>query len=311
MSLLSSGFGSALGSHPLDAYDSGVPELPSGTVTFVFTDIEGSTELLTKLGDRYRELLAGHRRIVRTTFGAGNGIEIDMQGDAFFFAFPRARDAVNAAVEVQRAHVSTEWPEGLPVRVRIGLHTGEPAVDDEGYLGLDVVRAARICTVARGGHVLLSESTRALLGSTLPEGVSVYPLGERHLKNIDEPERVYELAIEGVETDEVAAAEKRAADAPVEPAPPRPPGQPEAAQSFEELGAQYAARIQEKVLRSLLREDKADRRSRRSKDGESGSDPEGEDADVEDLAARASELQERITARVEEALRARGISPDP
>jgi class 3 adenylate cyclase len=290
-------------------YDSGVAELPSGTVTFVFTDIEASTELLTKLGERYRELLAGHRRIVRTTFGAANGIEIDMQGDAFFFAFPRARDAVSAAVEVQRAHVSTEWPEGLPVRVRIGLHTGEPAVDDEGYLGLDVVRAARICTVARGGHVLLSESTRALLGSTLPDGVSVYPLGEKHLKNIDEPERVYELAIEGVETDEVVAAEKTAADAPVEPAPP--PAQPEAAQSFEELGAQYAARIQEKVLRSLLGEDKGDRRSRRSRDGESGSVAEDEDADVEDLAARASELQERITARVEEALRARGISPDP
>jgi class 3 adenylate cyclase len=290
-------------------YDSGVPELPSGTVTFVFTDIESSTELLTKLGERYRELLAEHRRIVRTTFGAGNGIEIDMQGDAFFFAFPRARDAVKAAVEVQRAHVSTEWPDGLPVRVRIGLHTGEPAVDDEGYLGLDVVRAARICTVARGGHVLLSESTRALLGSTLPDGVSVYPLGERHLKNIEEPERVYELAIEGVETDEVVEDERTAAAGPVEPAPP--PGQPEAAQGFEELGAQYAARIQEKVLRSLVGEDKGDRRSQRSKDGESGPVPEGEDTDVEDLAARASELQERIAARVEEALRARGISPDP
>lgn len=283
-------------------------QLPSGTVTFVFTDIEGSTELLTKLGERYRELLAGHRRIVRTTFEAANGIEIDMQGDAFFFAFPRARDAVNAAVEVQRAHVSTEWPESLPVRVRIGLHTGEPAVDDEGYLGLDVVRAARICTVARGGQVLLSESTRALLGSTLPDGVSVYPLGERHLKNIEEPERVYELAIQGVETDEVVEAEETAAAAPVEPAPP--PGQPEAAHGFEELGAQYAARIQEQVLRSLLREDKSDRRSRDSKDAESRF-PEGEDADVEDLAARASELQERITARVEAALRARGISPDP
>jgi class 3 adenylate cyclase len=282
-----------------------MPELPSGTVTFVFTDIEGSTPLLTKLGERYRELLATHRRIVRTTFGSAKGIEIDMQGDAFFFAFPRARDAVSAAVEVQRAHVSTEWPEDLPVRVRIGLHTGEPAVDDEGYLGLDVVRAARICTVARGGHVLLSESTRALLGSALPDGVSVYPLGETQLKNIDEPERVYELAIRGVETDEVVEAEATAADAPVEPAPP--PGEQEATQNFEELGARYAARIQENVLRSLLRGDKADLRSPQSR---STSAPEGEDADVEDLAARASELEERIVARVEEALRARGISPD-
>jgi class 3 adenylate cyclase len=283
-----------------------MPELPSGTVTFVFTDIEGSTPLLTKLGERYRELLATHRRIVRTTFGSAKGIEIDMQGDAFFFAFPRARDAVSAAVEVQRAHVSTEWPEDLPVRVRIGLHTGEPAVDDEGYLGLDVVRAARICTVARGGHVLLSESTRALLGSALPDGVSVYPLGETHLKNIDEPERVYELAISGVETVEVVEAEAKAADAPVEPAP-RTGQQEDADQRFEELGARYAARIQEIVLRSLLRGENADRRSPQSR---STSAPEGEDADVEDLAARASELEERIVARVEEALRARGISPD-
>jgi class 3 adenylate cyclase len=270
-----------------------MPALPSGTVTFAFTDIEGSTALLTKLGERYRQLLSEHRSIVRTTFGAANGIEIDMQGDAFFFAFPRARDAVSAAVEVQRAHVSTEWPDGLPVRVRIGLHTGEPAVDDEGYLGLDVVRAARICTVARGGHVLLSESTRALLGSALPDGVSVYPLGETQLKNIDEPERVYELAISGVKTDEVVQADQTATETPIEPA--RRPGQPETAEGFEQLGARYAARIQEQVLRSLLGEDKADRR---------------DDADVEDLAARASELQDRITARVEEALRARGISPD-
>ena len=287
-----------------------MPQLPSGTVTFVFTDIEGSTGLLKQLGDRYRELLTAHRRIVRTTFADGNGVEIDNQGDAFFFAFPRARDAVSAAVEVQRAHVSTDWPDGLAVRVRIGLHTGEPAVDDEGYLGLDVVRAARICTVARGGHVLLSESTRALLGSTVPAGVSVYPLGERHLKNIDEPERVYELAIEGVEADEDVEAEPAVADTPTPPAPPPPPGQPEAAQSFEGLGAQYAARIREQVLRSLLREDKPDRRTRPSTEAETGAVP-GEDADVEDMAARASELQERIAARVEEALRARGISPDP
>jgi class 3 adenylate cyclase len=266
--------------------------LPSGTVTFVFTDIEGSTALLKQLGERYRELLRTHQRIVRKTFEAANGIEIDNQGDAFFFAFPRARDAVGAAVDVQRAHATTEWPDDLPVRVRMGLHTGEPAVDDEGYLGLDVVRAARICTVARGGHVLLSESTRALLGSTLPDGVSVSPLGERQLKHIDEPERVYELAIEGVETAEPDEAE----EPPVERAP-EPRGR-DAGQRFEELGAQYAAHIQEQVMRSLLRT-KAPPRG------------EGDDANVENLAARASDLEERIVARVEEALRARGISPDP
>jgi class 3 adenylate cyclase len=282
--------------------------LPSGTVTFAFTDIAGSTALLTKLGERYREVLGEHRRIVRTTFGTANGIEIDMQGDAFFFAFPRARDAVSAAVEVQRAHASNEWPDGLPVRVRIGLHTGEPAVDDEGYLGLDVVRAARICTVARGGHVLLSESTRALVGSAVPDGVSLYPLGERQLKHIDEPERVYELAIPGMETDEVGDVEETAGTS-VEPGARRP--EPDAAEGFADLGAKYAARIQEQVLNSLLRKEKADRPSTRAKEAEAASAREDEDADVEDLAARASDLQERITARVHEALRARGISPDP
>jgi class 3 adenylate cyclase len=172
--------------------------LPAGTVTFVFSDVEGSTELLKRLGDQYAELISDHRRIVRETFGAHGGIEIDAQGDAFFFAFARARDAAAAAVEAQRAHAEHSWPDGEHVRVRMGLHTGEPALGDEGYLGLDVVRAARICTAGRGGHVLVSEATRALLGPSLPEGVSVHPLGERLLKDMDEPERVYELVIDGV-----------------------------------------------------------------------------------------------------------------
>ena len=118
--------------------------LPSGTVTFVFSDIEGSTGLLKRLGERYAELIAEHRRVVRETFGTHNGVEIDTQGDSFFFAFARARDAVAAAVETQRAHAEHEWPGGEQVRVRMGLHTGEPAVGAEGYLGVDVVRAARL-----------------------------------------------------------------------------------------------------------------------------------------------------------------------
>ena len=178
-----------------------MPELPGGTVTFVFTDIEDSTELLKRLGDDYREVLTAHRRIVRDTFTARDGIEIDTQGDAFFFVFPRARDAVAAAVEAQRAHASESWPGEVEVRVRIGLHTGEPTVHEEGYVGLDVVRAARICTVGRGGQILLSETTRALLGSGLPEGVSVFPLGQRHLRGIDEPERVFEIAIDGLDVE--------------------------------------------------------------------------------------------------------------
>jgi class 3 adenylate cyclase len=180
--------------------------LPSGTVTFVFSDIEGSTGLLKRLGEQYGELIAQHRRIVRETFGEQGGVEIDMQGDSFFFAFARARDAVAAAVAAQRAHAEQSWPGKESVRVRMGLHTGEPAVGAEGYLGVDVVRAARICGSGQGGHVLLSEATRALLGSSLPEGVSVHAVGDRQLKDIDEPERVYELAIEGVEQPQAEAA---------------------------------------------------------------------------------------------------------
>lgn len=179
--------------------------LPAGTVTFVFSDIEGSTGLMKRLGEDYAKLIADHRQLVRDTFGRHQGIEIDTQGDSFFFAFARARDAVTAAVELQRAHAEHEWPRGIAVRVRLGLHTGEPAVGEEGYLGVDVVRAARLSATATGGNVLLSEATRALLGSSLPEGVSVHPVGERRLKDIDEPERVFELAIDGVEVTQSAA----------------------------------------------------------------------------------------------------------
>lgn len=189
--------------------------LPSGTVTFVFSDIEGSTGLLKRLGDRYSELLGEHRQIVRTTFEHHGGVEIDTQGDAFFFAFARARDAVAAASEAQREHAEHEWPDWEDVRVRMGLHTGEPAVGAEGYLGVDVVRAARLSATGKGGQVLLSETTRALLGSSLPDGVSVHAVGERHLKDMDEPERVYELTIDGVEppaVDVPPAAEPASAD---------------------------------------------------------------------------------------------------
>jgi class 3 adenylate cyclase len=214
--------------------------LPSGTVTFVFSDVEGSTGLLKRLGDAYAELIAEHRRIVRDTFGEHRGVEIDMQGDAFFFAFSRARDAVAAAVAVQRAHAEQAWPGGESVHVRMGLHTGEPALGEEGYLGLDVVRAARLGTAGRGGQVLLSESTRALVGSSLPEGVAIHPAGERRLKDIDEPERVYELAIEGVEL-----------------GPSEPPVPAEAAEDWErrteELARRLTDRINESVFRSLER----------------------------------------------------------
>ena len=285
-----------------------MPSLPSGTVTFVFTDIEESTALLQRLGDGYAGILAEHRKIVRDAFGA-NGVEIDTQGDAFFYAFPRAREAVAAAVEVQRAHASHGWPDDAAVRVRIGMHTGEPALHDEGYVGLDVVRAARICTAAQGGHVLLSETTRALLGSALPEGVSVYPLGERHLKGIEEPERVYELEIEGVETEE--EAEPVEAPAPPAPPPPEAPSPPapgpkateqEIERRFDDLGERLAAGIQEQVSQRLERAfEKLESLPSRIPD---------EDTDVEDLVARSASLEERIRARVDAALRARGLADD-
>jgi len=262
----------------------GMEGLPSGTVTFVFTDIEGSTGLLKQLGDAYADVLSEHRRIVRETFARLNGVEIDTQGDAFFFAFARARDAVEAAVEAQRAHATAAWPGDTTVRVRMGLHTGEPALGSEGYLGLDVVRAARICTTARGGNVLLSETTRALVGSSLPEGVSVFPLGQRHLKDIDQPEPVYELTIEGVET-----------TAEVEPEPAAKP-EPHA-----EFRDRLKASIQERVDRELLA-------AFGDAEKEASSEP-ADDAAVDELAGRTADLGEKISARVEAALRARGIPP--
>jgi class 3 adenylate cyclase len=182
----------------------------SGTVTFAFTDIEGSTKLLQEVGDEaFGALSRDHRRIVRDTFGESGGSEIDTQGDAFFFSFPRARDAVNAAVAAQRALREHAWPDGREVRVRMGLHTGEPHMGDEGYLGIDVVRAARIASAGAGGQILISETTRALVGNVLPDGVAVLDLGEQHLKDIQH-EHIYEVAVDGRATGYKAKAKNEA-----------------------------------------------------------------------------------------------------
>ena len=171
-----------------------MPDLPSGTVTFVFSDLEGSTRLLKQLGDeQFTQLLAMHRALLREVFGRHGGNEIDTQGDAFFYSFARARSAVAAAVELQRAHADQAWPGSVNVNVRLGLHTGEPVVGEEGYTGLDVVRAARIAADGEGGQILLSEATRAIVGGNLPEGVGIRGLGERTLKDIDRPEPLFEL----------------------------------------------------------------------------------------------------------------------
>ena len=174
--------------------------LPGGTVTFLFTDIEGSTRLLQQLGDAYGDVVRDHRLLLREHLGEKGGAEVDTQGDAFFYSFPRAKDGVAGAVAAQRALAEHEWPDGAEVKVRMGLHTGEPSVGEEGYVGLDVVRAARICSAGHGGQILLSETTRALLGNDLPEGVSVVDLGQQNLKDVQH-ERIYQLALDGGPTE--------------------------------------------------------------------------------------------------------------
>ncbi len=170
-------------------------ELPSGTVTFLFTDIEGSTRLLQRLGDRYAEVLVEHHKLLRAAFQKVGGQEIDTQGDAFFVVFRRASDAVAATVAAQRAIAAHPWPEGTPVRVRMGLHTGEPILTTAGYIGLDVHRAARICSAGHGGQVLLSQTTRTLLGEDLPKGVSLRDLGKHRLKDLTTPEQIFQLVV--------------------------------------------------------------------------------------------------------------------
>ncbi len=172
--------------------------LPAGTVTFLFTDIEGSTELLKMLGDRYSELLAAHREILRAAFEAYGGGEVDTQGDALFYSFPRATDAVAGAVEAQRGLAEHAWPVGVEVRVRMGLHTGEPILEGEGYVGMDVHRAARIAHAGHGGQVLLSETATSLVRDDLPPGIELLDLGRHMLKDMPRPERIHQLRIEGL-----------------------------------------------------------------------------------------------------------------
>ncbi len=174
-------------------------ELPTGTVTFLFTDIEGSTALMKRLGDRYAQVLIEQERIIRSAAEERGGREIDSQGDSFFFVFPRANAAVAAVADAQRELAAQEWPDGVQVRVRMGLHTGEPLVGEQRYIGLGVHRAARIGAVAHGGQVLLSNATRELVEEL--DGVSVRELGSYRLKDIDQPERLYQLDIDDLQTD--------------------------------------------------------------------------------------------------------------
>src|SRR5215471_15621535 len=156
--------------------------LPQGTVTFLFTDVEGSTRLLHELGDGYADVLAEHRRALREAFARHGGVEVDTQGDAFFIAFAKASDALAAASDAGAA-----LADG-PVRVRVGVHTGEPLVTEEGYVGLDVHRAARIASAGHGGQILVSQATRDLAGAE-----RLRDLGLHRLKDLAAPERLYQF----------------------------------------------------------------------------------------------------------------------
>ncbi len=178
-----------------------MPSLPTGTVTFFFSDIQGSTVLAQQRGNEWPALLEAHRAIVRNALAASGGVEVGTEGDSFFAAFPSAPGAVAAAVATQRALASHAWPAGAEIRVRIGLHTGEGALSGPDYVGIDVHRAARIAAAGHGGQVLLSDATRILTAASLPDGVTLRDLGERQLKDLSRPERIHQLTIEGLQSD--------------------------------------------------------------------------------------------------------------
>jgi DNA-binding NarL/FixJ family response regulator/class 3 adenylate cyclase len=173
-----------------------VADPPTGTVTFVFTDIEDSTGLVRDLGAGYGRLIGDHRGVVRRLAGERGGYEVDCRGDEFFLTFPRTHDAVEAAIEIQRAHDAYEWPEGRSVRVRIGIHTGEPVIEDGDYVGIDVHRAARLCSIGHGGQVLLSQ---AALDAA--RDAEVKDLGSFELRGLQQLERIFQLVATDLQSD--------------------------------------------------------------------------------------------------------------
>ncbi len=175
-------------------------ELPTGTVTFLFTDIEGSTRLLQELGDAYPAVRDRHAEIVRLAVAEGEGVEVSTEGDSFFVVFTTPGGAVRAAVAAQRELAAEDW-SGPPVPVRMGVHTGEGVLGGDNYLGLDVNRAARIAAAAHGGQIILSGATRGLVEDALPEGVTLRDLGDHRLKDLDHPIHLYDLVVEGIASD--------------------------------------------------------------------------------------------------------------
>jgi predicted ATPase/class 3 adenylate cyclase len=175
--------------------------LPTGTITFLFTDIEGSTRLLQYLEERYPAVVTQHHRLLRAAFQPVNGCEIEERGDGFFVVFARAADALAAAVAAQRAFAAHAWPEGAAVRVRMGLHTGEATLTPEGYVGLDVHRAARVSACGHGGQILLSQRAHDEVARALPARVSLRDMGTHRLKDLLQPEHLFQVVIEGLPTE--------------------------------------------------------------------------------------------------------------
>jgi predicted ATPase/class 3 adenylate cyclase/Tfp pilus assembly protein PilF len=175
--------------------------LPSGTITFLFTDIEGSTRLLQQLGERYARLLAEQEQLLRETWSSHHGIVLGTQGDSFFVAFSNVMDAIHAVVRSQRALAAHRWEDDVAVRVRMGLHTGEAQITELGYVGIDVHRAARIAAAAHGGQILLSQSTHDLVASQLPSGLTLQDLGKHRLKDLRQPRQLFQLVIPDLPTE--------------------------------------------------------------------------------------------------------------
>jgi predicted ATPase/class 3 adenylate cyclase len=174
-------------------------DLPTGTVTFLFTDIEGSTRLLDRLGERYHRVLEDHQRLLREAFTGRGGIEVSTEGDSFFVVFASAPEAVAATVEGQRRAAGHAWPDDAPVRIRMGLHTGEGTLGADNYVGVDVHRAARIAAAGHGGQVVASAATRPLIEHV--EGIALRDLGEHRLKDLPRPEHLYQVLAEGIESE--------------------------------------------------------------------------------------------------------------
>jgi predicted ATPase/class 3 adenylate cyclase len=185
--------------HPGPGLVRGMRELPTGTVTMLFSYTEESTALLSRLGDRYGEAMSAQRALLRDAFDSCRGRDLGTEGDSFFVVFESAGDAVSCCLAGQRALAAHDWPDGVRVRVRMGLHSGEPARHEEGYVGLEVHRAARIAAAAHGGQVVLSDATRHLAESRLPASMSLRDLGWHRLKDIEAPERIYQLVVPGLQ----------------------------------------------------------------------------------------------------------------